>query len=557
LKNKRLINTNKYRLTKHPSILKNAWVFLLMFLTFQCNIFSQLEGTQWTFGDSAYIDFRNPSNPITLSSGMDNRGSCSSVADSLGNLLFYCGNISPSDLNDCSLLFEYKYNKVYTKEHSIMENGNCVEGLGWYDEHTIIPMPGNDSLYYIFSIGSILTSGLYYQVVNINTNEGLGSVIEVNHPLVVWNEAGDDPDHLISCVKAIRHANGRDWWVVTKAGGEPVQYDGFPNVYYIYLITKDGITQYVENSVESFEIAYPGCDIGFNQDGNLMYYNCDNLGIFDFDRCTGELSNYTIIESDSVDFFDPDNKFNWSVEFSPNSRYLYAIQVPVFADFGSIYYLLQYDLQSSNPALTKDTLSIFGPEFFTNPDTSFIDVGALRLAPDGKIYTSQFYNNGYYNWPWPDSIYNEVNMNLSVINYPDSGYPACQFAPFSFGLGGKRTYGGLPNNPNYNLSAIDGSPCDTLGITGLTKRQSYLKDQFNIFPNPCHNFCVLEYKPAKKVGTILITDAQGKTIFKEENIPVTLLQHGYEVNLSAFKNGVYNVVLTSGDVMVSNSLIKN
>jgi Secretion system C-terminal sorting domain len=452
----------------------------------------------------------------------------------------------------CGEDFVYKYNIIYTKEHDIMQGGNCLAGLGWYDEHTIIPMPGNDSLYYIFSIGGILESGLFYQVVNINANDGLGSVIETNHPLLLWDETGDDDDHLINCIKAIRHANGRDWWVVAKVGGVPVQYYDEPNVYYLFLVTNNGISEYTQNSIEETEEAFPGCGVGFNKEGDLMFYRCDDLGIYDFDRCTGELSNYRIIEQGG---FDINNSF-WSAEFSPDSRYLYAIQLPKTPELGSIYYLLQYDLQSDNPALTKDTLSIFGSEFFTNPDTSFIDVGALRLAPDNKIYTSQFYNNGYYNWPWPDSIYNEVNMNLSVINYPDSAYPACQFEPFSFGLGGKRTYGGLPNNPNYSLSAIDGSPCDTLGITGLTKRQSYLKNQLNIFPNPCHNFCVLEYKPAKQKGSILITDVQGKIVFKEENIPVTLLQYGYELNLSAFKNGVYTVVLTSGQMRVSSSFVR-
>jgi Secretion system C-terminal sorting domain len=544
-----LKDTNLYNITKHPSILKNAWVFLLMFLTFQCKIFGQLEGTQWTFGDSAYIDFRIPENPLILPSSLDSRGSCSSIADSVGNLLFYCGNHSGYNMFECSSL--YKFNQAYNKNHELMDGGNCLSGFAWYNEHTIVPMPNNDSLYYIFSIDGFIEPGLCYAIVNMKANEGLGSVIESNHYLVSFENIGE-VDHLISCVKAVRHANGRDWWLITKAGGPGVQYNNEPNLYYYYLITPDGISEFNRESEENVEFAYPACGIGFNPQGNLMYYNCDNLGIYNFDRCTGELTNYVVIDSGGSDL----NKYYWTAEFSPNSKYLYTFQMPKSADFSSIYYLIQYDLQSNNPALTKDTLSIFGPAFLDTTNYSFTDIGALRLAPDNKIYTSQFYVNGYYNWPWPDSIRNEINMNLSVINYPDSAYPACQFEPFSFGLGGKRTYGGLPNNPNYKLSATDGSPCDTLGINGLTIRQSYLKNQLNIFPNPCHNFCVLEYKPAKKSGTILITDAQGKTIFKEENIPVTLLQHGYELNLSAFKNGVYTVVLTSGQMRVSSSFVR-
>ncbi|MBL0341030.1 MAG: hypothetical protein IPP71_08960 [Bacteroidetes bacterium] len=53
-------------------------------------------------------------------------------------------------------------------------------------------------------------------------------------------------------------------------------------------------------------------------------------------------------------------------------------------------------------------------------------------------------------------------MNLSVINSPDSLGLACNYTPYSFYLGGKRTYYGLPNNPDYDMPALAGSPCDSL-----------------------------------------------------------------------------------------------
>ncbi|MBL0052390.1 MAG: hypothetical protein IPP29_13205 [Bacteroidetes bacterium] len=51
-------------------------------------------------------------------------------------------------------------------------------------------------------------------------------------------------------------------------------------------------------------------------------------------------------------------------------------------------------------------------------------------------------------YPYPDSTFNYLTDNLSVINYPDS---LGGFQPFSlyFNLGG--AYYGLPNNPNYGL----------------------------------------------------------------------------------------------------------
>src|SRR5215831_5534683 len=50
---------------------------------------SQLQNAIWCFGDSAGIDFRNINNPIPISTSLDTRGSCVSISDSLGNLLFY------------------------------------------------------------------------------------------------------------------------------------------------------------------------------------------------------------------------------------------------------------------------------------------------------------------------------------------------------------------------------------------------------------------------------------------------------------------------------------
>ncbi|MBK7964588.1 MAG: hypothetical protein IPK10_04335 [Bacteroidetes bacterium] len=51
-----------------------------------------------------------------------------------------------------------------------------------------------------------------------------------------------------------------------------------------------------------------------------------------------------------------------------------------------------------------------------------------------------------------------TNSNLSVINFPDSLGSSCDFQPYSFYLGGHKAYNGLPNNPNYELDTLHGSP---------------------------------------------------------------------------------------------------
>jgi hypothetical protein len=62
--------------------------FCLLFCTFS---FGQKRGAVWCFGDSALVDFSDPANIITGTSILKSRGSCASISDTSGNLLFYAG----------------------------------------------------------------------------------------------------------------------------------------------------------------------------------------------------------------------------------------------------------------------------------------------------------------------------------------------------------------------------------------------------------------------------------------------------------------------------------
>ena len=62
---------------------------LFFLLLFHASLaFAQHENNIWCFGDSAGINF-NTSPPSTFISAVKGRGSCVSVADTAGNLLFY------------------------------------------------------------------------------------------------------------------------------------------------------------------------------------------------------------------------------------------------------------------------------------------------------------------------------------------------------------------------------------------------------------------------------------------------------------------------------------
>jgi hypothetical protein len=77
---------------------------VLFFLILNLPCFSQKEGNIWCFGDSALIDWNDPVNPLFGRSTTNNRGSASSISDSVGNLLFYCGNISSAVISECTIV---------------------------------------------------------------------------------------------------------------------------------------------------------------------------------------------------------------------------------------------------------------------------------------------------------------------------------------------------------------------------------------------------------------------------------------------------------------------
>ncbi len=383
----------------------------------------------WCFGDSAGIDFGSGvASPIF--SGMDSRGSCASIADQNGNLLFYAATMRPYAAVTTLSTF------VYNSTNSVMDNGDSITGRAWYQELVIIPNPANDSTYYLFSIGVTSGYGLYYSIIDMRMNGGLGAVTLKNVQLQSFEQ--------VDCINAIKHGNGRDWWLMFRKSDFSTSTSN--NDWYTYLITPNNIQNFTLQTLGAQNRTNLG-HVSFSPSGNKMAF-VNLLGVvelFDFNRCSGLLSNHITIEENLV----PPFPFTVSCEFSSDGNILYTTTNK------DTSYLYQYDLLSTNISATKDTIW-----FTINPDGVN---GALKRAPDNKIYLTSWYTNGFSsNYPYPDSMFNMYNMNLSVINQPDSLGGACDFQAYSFYLGGKRTYLGLPNNPDYDLPALAGSPCDSL-----------------------------------------------------------------------------------------------
>ena len=178
----------------------------------------------WCFGDSAGIDFTT-SPPSTFISDMKSRGSCAAICDSSGALLFYTGYNADWLFGGGSI----DYNgEIYNKLHQRMDNGDGILTEAWYFEQVIVPDPGNVNQYYIFSISVTGNLGVKYHKVDMSYNNGLGKVVMKNVSLLNNHSICDG-------IAAIKHGNGRDWWVIFRPT------NGLSNTYYKYLVAPTGI----------------------------------------------------------------------------------------------------------------------------------------------------------------------------------------------------------------------------------------------------------------------------------------------------------------------------
>jgi len=502
---------------------------LFLFITTFTN--AQFTDRYWTFGDSAAIDFSNLSNPVPAFSILRSRGTCASICDSTGSLLFYCGSPQVPPFPSGSGGIKYGY--VVNKNHLLMNNGDKLVGLAFYQEMVIVPDPSNYSSAYVFCAGGASSAnGLFYSKINVSFNNFDGQVIQKN---VLLNA-----DTLCDGITAIKHGNGRDWWVVVKNWtSSPI----FTNKIVTYLVSPNGVSLWATQF-----IGVPQSSVGFirskfNKQGNHLY-NVSVTGLverFDFDRCSGLFSNPITINPiiGGLGYY-------WGFEVSPDESKLYTTPIYQTANEDTSY-LLQFDLLAPNVFASVDTIIAFGI-----PDLA----GLLQRGPDDKIYlsvTSQTPDT-CFDYLYCFGTVNTTNSNISVINSPDSAGAGCDFQPFSFYLGGHKAYTGLPNNPNYELGAWAGSPCDTLSV-GFDEVLGY-ENNLALFYDASWQIAFVNAKGLNgKQYKLEIFNLAGQLVL-EENGKLDSEYYTSDVALTSVGNGMYVVRLSTDKEVLSGKFVK-
>ena len=360
---------------------------------------------------------------------------------------------------------------ILSKDGSLMEGGHALGGdslgeqLSMIGSTTMLPMPGNEFneaiLFHkrfppenllvpygetVMWGDTIALSGLnevlYYSKIDLSANGGMGKVTEKNIPIIQ-----DSIEY--SRMTACRHANGRDWWIVVPRHND--------NSYYKILVDPSGVSVVDIVDTDSTFWLYGSALSCFSPDGSLYIRSFGDssnsfIAIYDFDRCTGNLSYRKLIYVSNVGWAWP-RPFTWSMLFSPNSRYIYAVNGAQGSQYpcGSIPARVhQFDLWADDVqgsvTLVGEYDSLVSPTGCYSSTLLFLVQGA-----DGKIYITQgFTQNGYW----------------STIEHPNRGGLACEYGSNTIAVPG----GWAPYlRPNYNLGPLDGSPCDTLGLDNHPK----------------------------------------------------------------------------------------
>lgn len=370
---------------------------------------------------SMILSFQHRPPRVILQDMVDFSGYGFSCSDSLGHLVFYSNGLD-----------------IRNTLNEIMENGDTINaGFYWQsanqsgaypsDNRTVVfPAPGLPDHYYVVHMTTDVTvNGVYslhplrFTLIDMKANNGLGKVVLKNQILA---DSFGGNNNLIGPA-AVKHGNGRDWWVITGRYNTPEQL--------IFLFSPSGVSG---PFVQTIGPAYPlpegrGFPL-FTPDGNT-YIRPDAANgprIFNFDRCSGQLSNLRIIP-----FSTPFIAFGTVV--SPNSRFMYALSFP---------HLVQFDLWANDIGASMDTVALY--DGFVSPSPPFETAFNFpQLGPDGKIYLAT----------------TSTTTALHVIHRPDLPGIACDVRQHGFILP-KFNDHTMPRFPNYRLGEWEDSPCDTL-----------------------------------------------------------------------------------------------
>jgi gliding motility-associated-like protein len=362
----------------------------------------------------------------------------------ISNDLYFVTSSSICDSNGRLLIQSTGYD-LYNREFELIENGDTLCENKWYNKanfstymqnNIILPLANKRYLFINKSMSnntwdtmSILANGspfdkLMAYTIDMKANAGKGSVIKQEQlsPGIYFSKC---------LMMANRHANGRDWWLITKTYFEQnihvflIKYDDGS-------ITQTGVYPLPWPQISVYDNAGM---IAFSPNGTEFCMGKDDWSndIFRcaFDRCIGSITplqilNPPILKDDSLSEIALANysKSIIGLCYSPNGKFLYLSR------FRSI---LQYNFNG-----VQDSTDWYMVAHIDTSNLWFSGYSTLYLGANQNIFIG--------NWA-------VQTRQMSLILNPNEKGAACNFCRKCFRLPESKWTAATnhPNMPNYDL----------------------------------------------------------------------------------------------------------
>jgi gliding motility-associated-like protein len=386
---------------------------LLLFAVLLSSIcsFGQKEWSNWYFNPRTLFSFSNNNLPQVKTDFINPIPSYW--------YSYYYNNYSGASYSDpltgetrFVLAGRFAYDKNYDMIPSSLNLRVCPGDK--YSFH-IIPFQNNPNKFYIIQFQDMFADilaaetglqvrcpnaiGLGYSVLDLSLNNGLGEFASMNTVVRGGLPGG---------ITLIRHANGKDTWVVVHGWNN--------NEFYSYLFTDNGVSAPVTSAIGpviSRSNPSVGGTLSASHNGKIIAAQITGTGVmdlYDFDNATGRLTGFkslnTTYAGDRMVFSPDDTKLYYLGHYYAPGVYQFDLDVP--------------DAQGSLTKIGED------------PTKMMYD---MQLGPDGKIYITGRQEN----------LDNNTQFILPVINCPNLAKYACNYDADGFKLPVNYSYSQFPN----------------------------------------------------------------------------------------------------------------
>lgn len=357
-------------------------VSLLSMLLCISSLSAQKEAANWFFGNQCGLNFINTVTrndaagipvtgvPTNQSSPMHAVEGCFSMSDKDGNLIVFSDG-----------------ERVYNKNKTLIQSG-LKGNYSSTQSGVLIPWPERPGYYIVISNQQHYgyTGGIFYSLFNEAGNGGNGSFSVINIPLQTGGYV--NASDLYENVAAVKHANGKDYWLVNRTG----------RYLFAWLITSSAFTSVdptVVSVIPGTLSTTPMVSEGYlkmSPDGKLLCHaNIDapngEILLADFDNSTGRISNIKIRNWGGTTLTRP-----YGIEFSPNGQNMFFSYLNA-----NLYVMPTNQFMTGTPTLlTTET------------------AGAIQMAPDGRLYTSKRTTQTLGIVPNPND--NIGNIKIHILN---------------------------------------------------------------------------------------------------------------------------------------------